>query len=142
MKPNIGITTFVGIQIARNHIPRNLDARSNVDSLVPNVTLKYSKSPFFFNKKTCLTVYCPITRPHQAIPLVCHSLHCWLKTGIYFFPSPFVATLCYAVTFIFLFIFIATYFLLWKIASSYFECEWILVIFFFFWWREMDISVV
>ena len=37
-KPNIGIATFLGIQIARNHILRNLDVRSNVDSLVPNVT--------------------------------------------------------------------------------------------------------
>ena len=94
--------------------------------------VKYSKSPFFFNKKTCLMVYCPTAPPCQANPLLCHSLHCWLVTGIYLFPSPFVATLCCAVTFylffIFLFfLFIATYFLLWKIASSNFECEWILV---------------
>ena len=106
--------------------------------------VKYSKSPFFFNKKTCLMVCCPIAPPCQANPLLCHSLHCWLVTGIYLFPSPFVATLCCAVTFylffIFLFfLFIATYFLLWKIASSNFECEWILVIFFL---REMDISAV
>ena len=40
MKPNIGIATFLGIQIVRNHISRNLDVRSNVDSLIPNVTLK------------------------------------------------------------------------------------------------------
>ena len=39
MKPNIEIATFLGIQIVRNHIPRNLDVRSNVDSLVPNATL-------------------------------------------------------------------------------------------------------
>ena len=32
MKPNMGIATFLGIQIVRNHIPRNLDARNNVDS--------------------------------------------------------------------------------------------------------------
>ena len=40
MKPNIGKATFLGIQIARNHIPRNLDARSNMDFLIRNVTLK------------------------------------------------------------------------------------------------------
>ena len=28
MKPNIVIVTFLSIHIARNHIPRNLDARS------------------------------------------------------------------------------------------------------------------
>ena len=38
MKQNIGITTFLDIQIAKNHIPKNLDARSNVNSPVPNVT--------------------------------------------------------------------------------------------------------
>ena len=38
IKPNIGIATFLGIQIARNHILRNLDVRSNVDSPVPNAT--------------------------------------------------------------------------------------------------------
>ena len=37
-KPNIRIATFLGIQIARNHIPKNLDARSNVNSPVPNAT--------------------------------------------------------------------------------------------------------
>ena len=38
MKPNIGIVTFLGIQITRNYIPKNLDIRSNVDFLVPNAT--------------------------------------------------------------------------------------------------------
>ena len=32
MKPNIRITTFLGIQITKNHILKNLDAKSNVDS--------------------------------------------------------------------------------------------------------------
>ena len=32
MKPNIGIATFLNIQIAMNHISRNLDARSNMNS--------------------------------------------------------------------------------------------------------------
>ena len=32
MKPNIGIVTFLGIKIVRNHILRNLDVRSNVNS--------------------------------------------------------------------------------------------------------------
>ena len=36
MKPNIGIATFLGIQIVRNHILRNLDARNNVNSPIPN----------------------------------------------------------------------------------------------------------
>ena len=40
MKPNMGIATFLGIQIARNHIPRNLNAWNNVDSPLPNVTLR------------------------------------------------------------------------------------------------------
>ena len=31
IKANIGIVTFLGIQITRYHIPSNLDARSNVD---------------------------------------------------------------------------------------------------------------
>ena len=35
-KPNIEIVTFQNIQIARYHIPNNLDAGSNVDSPVPN----------------------------------------------------------------------------------------------------------
>ena len=39
MKPNIRIATFRGIQIVRNHIPRNLDARNNVNSSVPNATI-------------------------------------------------------------------------------------------------------
>ena len=47
MKPNIGIATFLGIQIVRNHIFRNLDARSNVDSLVPNATLEFRYSLFY-----------------------------------------------------------------------------------------------
>ena len=38
MKPNIEIATFLDIQIAKNHIPMNLDARNNVDFLVPNAT--------------------------------------------------------------------------------------------------------
>ena len=38
IKPNIGIITFLGIQIARYHIFRNLDARSNMDSSIPNAT--------------------------------------------------------------------------------------------------------
>ena len=38
MKPNIRIITFIGIQIARNHILKNLNAMSNVDFLVPNAT--------------------------------------------------------------------------------------------------------
>ena len=38
MKPNIGIATFLDIQIAKNHIPMNLDTRNNVDSPVPNAT--------------------------------------------------------------------------------------------------------
>ena len=41
MKPNIRIVTFLGIQIVRNHILRNLDAMSNVDSPVPNDTSKF-----------------------------------------------------------------------------------------------------
>ena len=32
MKPNIRITTFLVIQITKNHILKNLDANSNVDS--------------------------------------------------------------------------------------------------------------
>ena len=40
MKPNIGIATFLGIQITRNYIPMNLDVRGNVDPLVPNATLE------------------------------------------------------------------------------------------------------
>ena len=32
MKPNIGTVTSLGIQIAMHHIPRKLDAKSNVDS--------------------------------------------------------------------------------------------------------------
>ena len=39
-KPNIRIVTFENIQIARHHIPRNLDAVSNVDSPVPNAALR------------------------------------------------------------------------------------------------------
>ena len=38
MKPNIRIATFLGIQIIRNHIFKNLDVKSNMDSLVPNIT--------------------------------------------------------------------------------------------------------
>ena len=38
MKPNIGIVIFLGIQIARNHIYNNVNARSNVDSTIPNTT--------------------------------------------------------------------------------------------------------
>ena len=38
MKQNIGIATFLGIQIAKNHILKNLNVRSNVDSPVPNAT--------------------------------------------------------------------------------------------------------
>ena len=41
MKPNIRIATFLSIQIVRNHIFRNLDARSNVDSVVPNATSEF-----------------------------------------------------------------------------------------------------
>ena len=40
MKPNIRIVTFLGIQIVRNHIPRNLNAKSNVDFLIPNATIR------------------------------------------------------------------------------------------------------
>ena len=36
MKSNIRITIFLGIQIVRNHIPKNLDNRSNVDSIAPH----------------------------------------------------------------------------------------------------------
>ena len=39
MKPNIRIATFRGIQIVRNHIPRNLDVRNNVNSSVSNATI-------------------------------------------------------------------------------------------------------
>ena len=39
MKPNIGIATFSGIPITKDHIPRNLDAKSNVDSPMLNATL-------------------------------------------------------------------------------------------------------
>ena len=46
MKPNIGIATFLGIQIAKNHIPRNLDAINNMDSPVPNTTLICTKDEF------------------------------------------------------------------------------------------------
>ena len=42
IKLNIGIIIFLGIQIARHHIPSNLDTRSNVDSLISNVTLMSS----------------------------------------------------------------------------------------------------
>ena len=45
-KPNIEIVTFQGIQIARHHILRNLDDRSNVDSPVPNATKRYFGSFF------------------------------------------------------------------------------------------------
>ena len=38
IKPNIGIVTFLSIQIARHHIPSNLNVRNNVDFLVPNAT--------------------------------------------------------------------------------------------------------
>jgi len=37
-KQNIGIVIFQSIQIARQRIPRNLDAEKNVDSPVPNAT--------------------------------------------------------------------------------------------------------
>ena len=40
MKSNIEIVTFLGIQILRNHIPRNLDTKSNMNSPVPNATIK------------------------------------------------------------------------------------------------------
>ena len=40
IKPNIGIATFLSIQIVMNYISRNLDVRSNVDFPVPNVTLR------------------------------------------------------------------------------------------------------
>ena len=43
MKPNIRIATFLSIQIVRNHILKNLDIRSNMDSLVPNIT--YMRTP-------------------------------------------------------------------------------------------------
>ena len=33
IKSNIRVVTFLGIQIARHHLPSNLDARSNVDFL-------------------------------------------------------------------------------------------------------------
>ena len=36
VKPNIGIFTFLGIQIAKHHTPSNLNAKSNVDSPIPN----------------------------------------------------------------------------------------------------------
>ena len=39
MKPNIGIATFLNIQIVRNYITTNLDARDNVNSPIPNATL-------------------------------------------------------------------------------------------------------
>ena len=35
IKPNIGIIKFLGIQIAMNHVPKNLDAKNNIDFLVP-----------------------------------------------------------------------------------------------------------
>ena len=35
-KPNIGIVTFQNIQMAKHHIPKNLDIGANVDSSVPN----------------------------------------------------------------------------------------------------------
>ena len=37
-KPNIGIIIFQGIYIAKYHIPKNLNAGSNVDSSVLNAT--------------------------------------------------------------------------------------------------------
>ena len=37
IKQNIGIVTILGIQIARHHIPRILNAEDNVDSRTPNV---------------------------------------------------------------------------------------------------------
>ena len=43
MKPNIGIATSLGIQMAMNHILRNLDAKSNMNSPVPNITLELEK---------------------------------------------------------------------------------------------------
>ena len=54
MKPNRGIATFLGIQIAKNHIPRNLDARSNVDSPIPNATLGYWLTIYFRKNLTLL----------------------------------------------------------------------------------------
>ena len=41
MKPNIGIATFLSIQIVRNRIPRNLNAMNNVDFPIPNATLEF-----------------------------------------------------------------------------------------------------
>ena len=38
IKSNIRVVTFLGIQIARHHIARNLDARNDMDSPVPNAT--------------------------------------------------------------------------------------------------------
>ena len=43
MKSNIGIATSLGIQMAKNHILRNLDAKSNMNSPVPNITLELEK---------------------------------------------------------------------------------------------------
>ena len=47
-KPNIRITTFLDIQIARNHIPRNLNARSTVDSPVSNARSNVVLESFTF----------------------------------------------------------------------------------------------
>ena len=51
IKPNIGIVIFLSIQIARHYILNNLDARSNVDSSVPNATLVGSTSEQTLRRK-------------------------------------------------------------------------------------------
>ena len=70
MKPNRGIATFLGIQIARNHILRNLDARSNVDSLVPNATLGYwlkiQLKKVFMGKKKTINVFITFFISHKS----------------------------------------------------------------------------
>ena len=61
MKPNIKIATFLIIQIAKNYIPRNLDARSNMDSPVPNATLVSGYSSLSVNSYLSCT-FCFINK--------------------------------------------------------------------------------
>ena len=61
MKPNIETATFLSIQIARNYIPRNLDAMSNMDSPVPNATLVSGYSSLSVNSDLSCT-FCFINK--------------------------------------------------------------------------------
>ena len=70
MKPNIGIATFLDIQIARNYIPRNLDVKSNVDSPVPNATLSNFKS------QPSIPIASNTTRSQSVVPFIIISMVC------------------------------------------------------------------